>query len=107
MTARLDTGSYPTGIEISEQHAAALTIRPADFQGEWNHTIPHEPGIPDVPLHPPGPRSQPRHAHTLGATLATHPLLTGLERHDLDALTANVRERLDTLPPLQRPGTAR
>ncbi|BFO16826.1 hypothetical protein SHKM778_32140 [Streptomyces sp. KM77-8] len=73
VTARLDTSSYPTGIEISQQHAAALTIHPDAFHGEWNYTIPPQPGIPDVPLHPPGPRSHPRHAHTFGATLATHP----------------------------------
>ncbi|WP_409467190.1 ISAzo13 family transposase [Streptomyces sp. HC307] len=103
VTARLDTGSYPTGIEISEQHAAALTIRPDTFHGEWNYTIPPQPGLPDVPLHPPGRRSHPRHAHTFGATLATHPLLTGLERTDLDRLTISVRERLDALPPKQRP----
>ncbi|MFF9572657.1 hypothetical protein [Streptomyces sp. NPDC014685] len=102
-TARLGTGSYPTGIEISEQHAATLTIRPDDFHGEWNYTIPPQAGTPDVPLHPPGPRSHPRTAHTFGAALATHPLLTGLERHDLDGLTASVRDRLDALPPKERP----
>ncbi|MFF4148456.1 hypothetical protein ACFY0A_46235, partial [Streptomyces sp. NPDC001698] len=37
------------------------------------------------------------------ATLATHPLLTGLDRHDLDRLTADIRDRLDALPPKQRP----
>ncbi|MEW2621051.1 hypothetical protein [Streptomyces sp. NPDC048106] len=47
-TARLDTGSYPTGIEISEQHAAALTIHPDDFHGEWNHTIPPQRLRPDL-----------------------------------------------------------
>jgi hypothetical protein len=103
VTARLDTASYPTGIEISEQHAAALTIRPDAFHGEWNYTIPPQPGLPDIPLHPPGRRSHPRHAHTYGAVLATHPLLTGLERHDLDRLTNSVRDRLDALPPKQRP----
>jgi hypothetical protein len=103
VTARLDTGLYPTGIEISRQHAAALTIRPDDFHGEWNYTIPPQSCIPDVPLHPPGPRSHPRHAHTFGSTLATHPLLTGLERHDLDELTSDVRDLLDALPPKERP----
>nr|WP_242440677.1 hypothetical protein [Streptomyces sp. CB02923] len=33
VTVRLDTGSYLTGIEISEQHIAALTIRPDRFHG--------------------------------------------------------------------------
>ncbi|WP_200309547.1 ISAzo13 family transposase, partial [Streptomyces adelaidensis] len=103
VTARLDTGSYPTGIEISRQHADSLTIHPEPFHGEWNYTIPPQPGIPDVPLHPPGPRSHPRHAHTFGTTLATHPLLTGLERDDLDRLTAAIRDRLDTRPPKERP----
>ncbi|MER6103780.1 hypothetical protein ABT115_15985 [Streptomyces sp. NPDC001832] len=29
--------------------------------------------------------------------------MTGLERHDLDDLTAGVRDRLDALPPKERP----
>ncbi|WP_181803065.1 hypothetical protein [Streptomyces shenzhenensis] len=79
------------------------TIRPDQFHGERNYTIPPQPGIPDVPLHPPGPRSHPRHAHTFGTTLTTHPLLTGLDRDDLDRLTAAIRDRVDTRPPKERP----
>ncbi|WP_399476863.1 ISAzo13-like element transposase-related protein [Streptomyces sp. TRM68367] len=107
VTARPDTGSYPTGIEISEQHAAALTLHPEDFHGEWNHTIPPQPGVPDVPLHPPGRRSHPRHAHTFGATLATHPPPNRPGTPRLDPITVAVRDLLDGLPLRQRPpGTA-
>ncbi|KUO17556.1 ISAzo13-like element transposase-related protein [Streptomyces dysideae] len=78
VTAQLDEDSYPTGIEIDAQHAAALKVNPDDFHGEWNYTIPPQPGVPAVPLQPPGRRSHPRAAHTFDASLATHPVLTGL-----------------------------
>lgn len=103
VTARLDENSYPTGIEIDAQHAAALKINPDDFHGEWNYTIPPQPGVPPVPLQPPGRRSHPRTAHTFDAALATHPVLTGLTRQALDHLVAEIREMVDTLPPEQRP----
>ncbi|WP_374106731.1 ISAzo13 family transposase [Kitasatospora aureofaciens] len=103
VTARLDSDSYPTGVEIDAQHVAALTVNPDQFHGEWNYTIPPQPGVPTVPLQPPGRRSHPRAAHTFDAALATHPILTGLSRQALDHLVAEIRGMLDALPPKQRP----
>jgi transposase len=103
VSARLDKNTYPTGIEIDAQHAAALRIDPADFHGEWNYTIPPQPGVPAVPPHPPARRSHPRQAHTFDAALATHPALTGLTRAALDQLVLEIRELLDALPLGQRP----
>ncbi|MFE7525786.1 ISAzo13 family transposase [Kitasatospora sp. NPDC057542] len=103
VTARLDEGVYPTGIEIDAQHAAALTIDPDEFHGEWNYTIPPQAGVPAVPLQPPGRRAHPRLAHTFDSALATHPVLTGMPRDALDQLVAQVRELVDALPPKQRP----
>ena len=37
--AELNTGSYETGIKVSDEELAAVQIRRADFHGEWNYTI--------------------------------------------------------------------
>ncbi|MFC6056653.1 hypothetical protein ACFP50_14590, partial [Streptomyces pratens] len=95
--------ALPIGIEIDDQHAAALTINPDTFHGEWNYTIPPQPGVPAVPLQPPNRRAHPRHAHTFDTTMATHPVLTGMTRHELDQLTADVRTLIDQIPTGQRP----
>ena len=103
VSARLDENTYPIGIEIDAQHTAALRIHPDGFHGEWNYTIPPQPGVPAVPLHPPARRSHPRQAHTFDAALTTHPVLTGLTRADLDQLVMEAMELIDALPSGQRP----
>ena len=35
----LDTGSYPTGIRVSDEEMDQLSIDRADFHGEWNYVI--------------------------------------------------------------------
>ena len=37
--AELDTNTYPTGIEVSEEELAAVNIKRARFHGDWNYTI--------------------------------------------------------------------
>jgi hypothetical protein len=37
--ARLDTGSYPKGVEVPDEEFAAINIHRHDFHGEWNYTI--------------------------------------------------------------------
>ena len=37
--ARLDTGSYPKGVEVSDEQFAAINIHRHAFHGEWNYTI--------------------------------------------------------------------
>ena len=43
MHAELDTGTYPTGVKISDQQMKALeddgTLTRHDWHGEWNYTI--------------------------------------------------------------------
>jgi hypothetical protein len=34
--ADLDLGTYPKGIEVSDDEMAQVCLRPADFHGEWN-----------------------------------------------------------------------
>jgi hypothetical protein len=37
--AEHDTGSYPKGIEVSDEQLAAVPLKPHKFHGEWNYTI--------------------------------------------------------------------
>ena len=37
--AELDSGSYPTGIKVSEAELAEVNIEPGDFHGDWNYQI--------------------------------------------------------------------
>jgi hypothetical protein len=37
--AELDTNSYPTGIEVSDEELATVKIKRARFHGDWNYTI--------------------------------------------------------------------
>jgi Rhodopirellula transposase DDE domain len=39
VTATLDTGTYPTGIKISDREMAALPITRNAFHGDWNYTL--------------------------------------------------------------------
>lgn len=39
VTATLDTGSYPTGVKISNKEMRALPITRDDFHGDWNYTL--------------------------------------------------------------------
>lgn len=37
--AELDTGTYPTGITVSDNLLANVNLTPATFHGDWNYTI--------------------------------------------------------------------
>ena len=47
VTAALDTGSYPTGIKISDREMRALPIIRDDFHGDWNYTLHPAPDTPE------------------------------------------------------------
>ncbi len=36
---QLDTNTYPTGLKVSDEEMAALSLQPDLFHGEWNYTI--------------------------------------------------------------------
>jgi hypothetical protein len=81
--ARLDDGTYPTGVKVSNAQMAALPISRHPFHGDWNYT-----------LHPAS-----RHAATAALTPAGDqpghrepalPELTGLAPADLDELIAQL-----------------
>jgi hypothetical protein len=40
--ADLDTGVYPTKVEVSDDQLAAVALHPHYFHGEWNYTIKHQ-----------------------------------------------------------------
>src|SRR5438128_5737603 len=41
--AELDTNSYETGIEVSDEELAAVHLKQDKFHGEWNYTITPNP----------------------------------------------------------------
>jgi hypothetical protein len=82
--AELDTGSYPRGVEISDQQMRALPLHRHDWHGDWNYTLRPRPlpGRPAAPPAAPAPSRQPRCDQ---ATLS-HPAFTGLSRPALATL---------------------
>ena len=95
--ARLDNGSYPTGVKVTSAQMAALPVSHHPFHGDWNYT-----------LHPAA-----RHATTAAALTAAGdqpgrrvsalPELTGLATSQMDELIA----RLAALRQAQREEKAR
>jgi hypothetical protein len=78
--SELDTGSYPTGITISDQQMATLPIACHDWHGDWNYTLHPEQ---TTPVHPsPAPASPP----APDRTWLLHPALTGLSPTEWDDL---------------------
>jgi transposase len=87
--AELDTGSYPTGIQVSNATMAALPITRHHFHGDWNYTLHPKTGHTNESTpHPPTSPSTPQDTAAL-----SHPALTGMSRPELDTLTT----ALDTL----------
>jgi len=80
--ARLDEGSYPTGVKVTSAQMAALPISRHPFHGDWNYT-----------LHP-----APRHAAATAAAAGDQPghrepalpELTGLATAEMDELIAQL-----------------
>ena len=80
MDARLDDGTYPTGVKISDAQMAALPISRHPFHGDWNYT-----------LHPAaGPTAAPPAGCGQQRGPAALPELTGLAPGDLDELIAQL-----------------
>jgi hypothetical protein len=47
VTATLDTGSYSTGIKISDREMTALPITREELHGDWNYTLRPTPDTPE------------------------------------------------------------
>jgi Rhodopirellula transposase DDE domain len=37
--AELDTTSYPTGVKVTDEELATVSLRPANFHGDWNYCV--------------------------------------------------------------------
>jgi transposase len=78
--SELDTGSYPTGISISDEQMANLPIVHHDWHGDWNYT-----------LHPGTSRhtseSDPLLPTAWDTATLSDAALTGMSRPELDTLT--------------------
>ncbi len=93
VTAALDTGSYPTGTQISDEQMTDLETRALTrhrFHGDWNYTL--LPAWRAAPPPPPDPAPAPAAAALAPVVAAlASPELTGLSRQDLAALTASLQ----------------
>jgi transposase len=77
--ARLDEGSYPTGVKVTNAQMAALPISRHPFHGDWNYT-----------LHPAGHTAGPPAGNEQEHRTATLPELTGLATAEMDQLIARL-----------------
>jgi hypothetical protein len=85
--AALDTGSYPTGVRVSDQEMAVLPITRHGWHGDWNYTLHPRAGTgPGQRAAPPGPDGEDR----WDRAALSHPALTGLPRQALDELAAGL-----------------
>jgi transposase len=78
--ARLDDGTYPTGVKVSNAQMAALPVSRHPFHGDWNYTLHPAAGHT---AGPPAGNDQERRPAGL-------PELTGLAPGDLDGLIAQL-----------------
>jgi hypothetical protein len=83
--AQLDTGDYPTGMQISDARMAALPIARHSFHGDWNYTM--HPGTPDNEAATSTPAEPPESL--------SHPTFTGMTTDELTALTTALEALLD------------
>jgi hypothetical protein len=89
--AELDSGTYPTGVQISDEQMVALPITRQDFHGDWNYTLhpqPHSTPAADVQ----GISTVTGGAATADRATAYHPALTGMSPRALAHLTANLTD---------------
>jgi Rhodopirellula transposase DDE domain len=77
--ARLDDGTYPTGVKVSNAQMAALPVSRHPFHSDWNYT-----------LHPAEHAAAPPASHDQDHRPPAFPELTGLAPGDLDELIARL-----------------
>jgi hypothetical protein len=77
--AELDTGTCPTGVQITDEQMAALPLERHEWHGDSNYTLhPRPPAPPHEPAPRPGRGERPGWAH---------PCLTGMTTAGWDQLT--------------------
>ena len=95
--ARLDDGTYPTGIKVSNAQMAALPVSRHPFHGDWNYTLHPAARHAAATADPAAAAEQPGHHEP------ALPELTGLATAEMDELIA----RLAALRQAQREQRAR
>jgi transposase len=104
--AQLDTGDYPTGVQISDARMAALPIARHGFHGDWNYTL-HPQAIPtdttattnDI-VDAPTPDTLSHHTFTGMTTEELTTLTTALDalrNARREAIHAEYRQAVDTV----------
>ncbi|MGW0811454.1 ISAzo13 family transposase [Nonomuraea sp. NPDC002799] len=98
--AELDTGSYLTGVTISDTDLAALPLTRHHFHGDWNYTLAPRSDPETHTLIQRPPRRKPTTPKPLRTSAAgldpcdphllAHPMLTGMPRADLTQLTTTL-----------------
>jgi len=83
--AQLDTGDYPTGVQISDAAMAALPIARHSFHGDWNYTL--HPATPGDPA--------PNSTLTEAPQSLSHPTFTGMTTDELTVLTTALNAIID------------
>ncbi len=88
--SELDTGTYPTGVTVTDKQMATLSITRHDWHGDWNYTLHPETGghTSESDQPPPAPAPTP-----VDTAILSDPVLTGMSHPELDTLTTT----LDTL----------
>lgn len=91
--AELDTGQYPTGIQVSDDEIAALPITRHRFHGDWNYTFHPQQPLEATPINSTSDQARATRPPHLTRRSLQDPELTGMTRQQLSAL-------IDTLTPV-------
>jgi hypothetical protein len=95
--AELDTGTYDTGIKVTDSDIDALPMHRHRFHGDWNYTLHSQPrdttATADAAQSPRSPGSSPQPC-TGGLR---NPELTGMPEPALDELVDQLAQNLDEL----------
>ena len=96
--AELDTGQYPTGVQVSDEELAALPITRHRFHGDWNYTL-HPARLHPAPevirTGSAAGTSSGRVALRLPHHLLRDPALTGMTHQQFDSAIASVAPALE------------
>ncbi|WP_413801357.1 ISAzo13 family transposase [Streptomyces iranensis] len=90
--AELDTGRYPTGIQVSDEDIDALPITRHHFHGDWNYTLHPQPPEEATTTNNAAVRAPANTSHHLTLRSLQDPELTGMTHQQLSDL-------IDTLTP--------
>jgi transposase len=97
VAAELDTGIYPLGVSVSKADMQALPLAPHTWCGSWNYTIgvaansPHQRPPDQQESSRVGVDSSGRaQIRDRALEVLSDPRLTGISRHELDMLTADL-----------------